>query len=76
MPVNTTIKSNRERYEERVKSKYPDREFADEEALWGQVNDDYDGYDKEIASYRDREKALSDLFTSDPRSAAFLTHWR
>lgn len=76
MPVNTTIKSNKERYEERVKSKYPDREFADEEALWGQVNDDYDGYDKEIASYRDREKALSDLFTSDPRSAAFLTQWR
>lgn len=76
MPDKSTVKSNRERYAERMKSKYPDREFADDEALWGQVNEDYDGYDKEIAGYKEREKAFSDLFTSDPRSAAFLTNWR
>jgi hypothetical protein len=76
MPDKSTVKSNRERYAERMKSKYPDREFADDEALWGQVNEDYDGYDKEIAGYKEREKAFSDLFTSDPRSAAFLTQWR
>lgn len=76
MPDNITVKSNRERYVERLKSKYPDREFADDEALWGQVNEDYDGYDKEISGYKEHEKAFSDLFTSDPRSAAFLTNWR
>ena len=68
--------TNRERYAERLKAKYPDREFADDEALWGQANEDYDGYDKELSGYKEREKAFSDLFTSDPRSAAFLTNWR
>ena len=76
MPENTTVKSNREKYAERLKTKYPDRDFADDEALWGQVNEDYDGYDKELARYKEREEALSNLFTSDPRSASFLTNWR
>lgn len=76
MADTTDVKSNRDRYAERLKEKYPDREFADDEALWGQVNEDYDGYDKELAGYREREQAFSDLFTSDPRSAAFLTNWR
>ena len=67
---------NRERYTERLKAKYPDREFADDEALFGQINDDYDGYDKELSGYKEREKALSDLFASNPQSAAFLTDWR
>ena len=76
MPDKTTVKSNREKYAERLKAKYPDRNFADDEALWGQVNEDYDGYDKELAGYKEREEALSNLFTSDPRSASFLTNWR
>ena len=70
MPNNTEVKSNRERYTERLKAKYPDREFADDEALFGQINDDYDGYDKELSGYKEREKALSDLFASNPQSAA------
>ena len=76
MPNNTEVKSNRERYTERLKAKYPDREFADDEALFGQINDDYDGYDKELSGYKEREKALSDLFAGNPQSAAFLTDWR
>lgn len=76
MPTNTEVKSNRDKYTERLKSKYPDREFADDEALFGQINDDYDNYDKQLSDYQGREKALSDLFASNPRSAAFLTDWR
>ena len=76
MPKNTEIKSNRDRYVERLKTKYPDKEFADDEALFGQINDDYDGYDKELSDYKEREKTLSDMFASNPRSAAFLTEWR
>lgn len=76
MPKNTEVKSNRDRYTERLKAKYPDKEFADDEALFGQINDDYDNYDKEISGYREREKSLTDLFSSNPRSAAFLTDWR
>ena len=69
-------KSNRDRYTERLKTKYPDKEFVDDEALFGQINEDYDNYDSELSGYREREKALSDLFASNPRSAAFLTDWR
>lgn len=76
MPDEKRVTSNRDKLAERMKGKYPDREFADDEALWGQVNEDYDGYDKELAGYKEREKAFSDLFTGDPRSAAFLTNWR
>ena len=76
MPKNTEVKSNRDRYMERLKTKYPDKEFADDEALFGQTNDDYDSYDNELSGYREREKALSDLFASNPRSVAFLTDWR
>lgn len=76
MPTTTEVKSNREKYTERLKAKYPDKEFADDEALFGQINEDYDGYDKELGGYREREKAMSDLFASNPRSAAFLTDWR
>lgn len=74
---NTEVKkNNRDRYTERLKAKYPDREFADDEALFEQINEDCDSYDSELSGYREREKALSDLFASNPRSAAFLTDWR
>lgn len=76
MAEKEEVKSNRERYAERLKTRYPDREFVDDEALFGQINDDYDNYDKELSGYQEREKALSDLFASNPRSAAFLTDWR
>lgn len=76
MPKNTEVKSNRDRYMERLKTKYPDKEFADDDALFSQTNEDYDSYDNELSGYREREKALSDLFASNPRSAAFLTDWR
>lgn len=76
MANNMETKSNRDRYAERLKAKYPDKEFADDEAIFGQINDDYDSYDNELSEYREREKALSDLFASNPRSAAFLMDWR
>lgn len=76
MANNTEVKSNRDRYKERLKAKYPDKDYSDDEALFGQINDDYDNYDKELGEFQEREKALTDLFASNPRSAAFLTDWR
>ena len=75
MSENTRVKDNKERYTERLKKKYPDRNFDDDEALFGQVNDDYDFYDAELENYRANEKALADMFMSDPKSAAFFTRW-
>lgn len=73
---NNQVKSKRDSFMERMKGKYPDREFADDEEIFGQISDDYDGYDKELTGYKEREKAFSDMFTSDPRSAAFLMQWK
>ena len=47
----TQTKSRRDQLGERLKKRYPDREFADDEALFGQVNDDYDDYDNQIGQY-------------------------
>lgn len=68
--------SNRERYMARLREKYPDNSYDDDEAIFGQANDDYDAYDKEIGGYKEREGQLRDMFTADPRSAAFLQDWR
>lgn len=75
MAVTETQKapqSRREAYVARLKKKYPDREYADDEALFGQAGDDYDEYDKQLGEYRARESRLTDLFSKDPRSAQFI----
>ena len=71
---NTSVpeKSKRELFGERLKKKYPDREYADDEALFGQVNDDYDDYDAQIGQYQDREKRLSDMLAENPGSAQYI----
>lgn len=76
MANNTKVKNSRDRYMERLKAKYPDKEFADDEALFGQINDDYDSYDNELSGFREREKSLRDMMDRDPRSASFLVDWR
>jgi len=70
---NNAPQSKRAMFGERMKKRYPDREFADDEALFGQINDDYDEYDNQIGQYRDREEKLTDLFAKDPKSAQFIT---
>lgn len=73
MAENQEQKSKRDLYKERLKTKYPDREYADDEALFGQVNDDYDEYDKQLNEYRGREDKLTELFAKDPKSAQFIS---
>lgn len=73
---NNQVKSKRDLLRERVQKRYPDKDFSDDEAFYGQLNDDFDAQDKELSGYNEREKAFSDIFTSDPRSASFITDWR
>lgn len=70
------VTSKRDQMLDRLKTRYPDREFADDEAVYGQIYDDYDDYDSQVQGYQDREKAFTDMFTSDPRSAHFINNWR
>ena len=61
---------------DRLRGRNPEKDFTDDEAIFGQISDDYDDYDKQLSGYQEREKAFSDMFTSDPRSARFVTDWR
>ncbi len=70
------VATKREQALERLRKKYPDDNFDDDEAIYGRIIDDYDNGEKELSEYKGREKALSDLFTADPRSAQFLTEWK
>lgn len=70
------VKSKQDLLKERLHSKYPDKDFSNDEDFYGQISDDFDDNDKRLEEYKGREKAFSDMFTSDPRSAAFITDWR
>lgn len=74
-PNTEEVKSKKTLAMERMANKYPDKDFTDEEALFGQINDDYDDYDSKISGYKDTEDKLTNMFTSDPRSAALLHSW-
>lgn len=69
------VKSKRDLLKERLHSKYPEKEFSDDEEFYGQISDDFDDSDKKLNDYKEREKTFSDMFTSDPRSASFITDW-
>lgn len=73
MAEEKQVKSRRDQLGERLKKKYPDRDYADDEALFGQINDDYDEYDSQLSGYKERESKLTDMFTKDPQSAQFIT---
>lgn len=71
-PKNEQVKSKRDAFVERLKGKYPDKEFADDEEIYGAINDDYDNYDSQIARYKEDDEKLSNMFDADGRSAILL----
>lgn len=73
MADNNNVKSKRDQHIERLRKKYPEKKFDDEEDIFGTIYDDYDQYEQELDGYKGREKQLSDMFAADPRSAQFLT---
>lgn len=73
MADNNEVKSRRDQHIERLRKRYPEKRFDDDEEIYGQISDDYDQYEQELEGYRGREKSLSDMFAADPRSAQFLT---
>ena len=75
-PENENVKTKRDLALDRLKGKYPDREFADDEAVFGQINDDFTDYDERLKGYEEREKAITDMFNADPNSAAFFSNWK
>ncbi|MFC2812204.1 MAG: hypothetical protein ACFN4S_00075 [Prevotella conceptionensis] len=74
--VNQDNRSKRDLLMERLAKKYPDKDFSDDENLFGQISDDYDANDEELNGYKEREGKFADLLNSDPRSASFLVDWK
>ena len=72
MAENENQKTKRELFAERLKGRYPDRDFTDDEAMYGQAGEDYDAYENELSGYRERESKLEELFAKDPKNAQFL----
>ena len=72
MAENEKQKTNRDLFAERLKSRYPDREFADDDAMYGQAVEDYGAYENELNGYREREGQMEELFARDPKNAQFL----
>lgn len=70
------VTSKRDELSNRLKERYPDKDFTDDDIFYGQIGEDMDSYAKELSDYQEREQALSDMLTSDPRSANFITDWR
>lgn len=73
--VTPPKKSKRDTLLEKMRAKYPDKKFDDDEELYGQVYDDYDDYDQKLASSREREGKLSKLFSQSPKAARMLQDW-
>lgn len=72
MAENEDVKGKRELFLAKLKEKYPDKEYEDEEQLFGQIYDDYDEYDNDINKYREQQKVITDMFSKDPRNAQFF----
>lgn len=73
MAENEVVRSKRDQVVDRLRSRYPEKRFEDDDEIYGQIYDDYDQSEKELENYRGQEKQFSDLFASDPRNAQFLS---
>lgn len=60
----------------RLKKSHPDEDFEDDEKIYNRIAEDFDTYEKDIAERNKNDEAITNLFASDPRSAAFLMNWR
>lgn len=76
MAENNPVKSRRDQHLDRLRKRYPDKQFEDDEAIFGQISDDYDQFEQDQAASKKREQAFSDLFTSNPKSARLMMEWR
>lgn len=73
MAENQPTKSRRESVLGRMRTKYPEKKFEDEEELFGQIDDDLAAGEEEIGKYKEREGKLAGIVGKDPRAAQFLS---
>lgn len=76
MAENNAVKSRREQHLERLRKRNPEKKFEDDEEIFGQISDDYDHFEEENGAMREREKAFSDMFIRNPKSARLMMEWK
>lgn len=73
---NQAVKTKREQMMQRLRDRYPDKRFDDDEAAASQILDDYDQFDsdgKELESMRNETGKLTELFNKNPEWASYLS---
>ena len=73
---NQEIKAKKDLVLDLLKSKYPEAEYADDDALFEQIGKDYEEYEEQKKGYEEEHDALADLFAKDPKSASFFVEWQ
>lgn len=76
MAENNPVTSRRDQHLERLRTKYPDKKFEDDEEIFGQISDDYDAFEAENGAMKEREKSLSNMFRENPQAAFILNDMR
>lgn len=76
MAENNPVISRRDQHLNRLRTKYPDKKFEDDEEIFGQISDDYDQFEQENSAMKEREKSMSNMFRENPQAAFFLNDMR
>ncbi len=76
MAENNPVRSRRDQHLERLRTKYPEKKFEDDEEIFGQISDDYDAFEAENGAMKEREKSLSNMFRENPQAAFILNDMR
>ena len=76
MAENNPVRSRRDQHLERLRKKYPEKKFEDEEEIFGQISDDYDAFEAENGAMKERERSLSNMFRENPEAAFILNDMR
>lgn len=76
MAENNPVISKRDQHLERLRKRYPEKQFEDDEEIFGQISDDYDAFEQENSAMKEREKSMSNMFRENPQAAFFLNDMR
>lgn len=69
--------TGRDKVMNRMKGKYPDRSFENDEDLYGAIDEDFEDVEGRMKGYQDNEQKLLDLFnSSDQRGVEVFQRWK
>lgn len=72
MAENNPVMSRRDKHIDRLRKKYPDKRFEDDDEIFGQISDDYDQFEES----QEHEKAFSEMFYKNPKAARLMMEWK